>query len=167
MGATRSMSVIVGIARDDIDHGYHLDGIEPEQYVGQVIYAIENGDLPEWADDWARQQNEYVYTASHFDMEADYRHTDEWQEAERSAAQTVGAQWGTVFLAAPDGKNVLLHLMQRLRAETVAVFLADVYTTAVWDWLHSVADNSPTARNYLDEQAELALMNVRDVPHLD
>lgn len=167
MSAKRSVSVLVGIARDEIDHGYHLDGVEPEEYVGQVIFTIEAGDLPEIADDWARQQNEYVYTSVHFDMEADYRYTDEWQAAQRSAAETVGAQWGTVYLAAPDGKSMLLQLVSRLRAETIAVFLADVYTTAVWDWLHLVANNSPTARNYLDEQAELALAGARDVPYLD
>ena len=63
--------------------------------------------------------------------------------------------------------EILLDLVKEMRAEAVAAFLADVYTTAVWDWLHLVANNSPTARNYLDEQAELALAGARDVPYLD
>lgn len=158
------MSVLVGIARDEIDHGYHLEGVEPEEYVGQAIFTIENGDLPEIADDWARQQNEYVYTTAHFDMEVDYRYTDEWQEAERGAARSVASRRPMAGYLTGD---ILIDLVTELRAETVARFLADVYTTAVWDWLHLVASNSPTARNYLDEQAELALAGARDVPYLD
>ena len=164
MSAQRSVRVLVGMARDEIDHGYRLDGIEPEEYVGQVIFTIEAGDLPELADDWARQQNEYVYTSAHFDMEADYRYTDEWQEAERAAARSVV---GRRPMAGYLTTGTLLDLVKEMRAEAVAAFLADVYTTAVWDWLHLVANNSPTARNYLDEQAELALAGARDVPHLD
>ena len=164
MGNTASVHSLVGSAMRDIDHGYRLDGVEPEEYVGQVIFTIEAGDLPELADDWARQQNEYVYTSAHFDMEADYRYTDEWQEAERAAARSVVASRP---MAGYLTTEILLGLVKVLRAEAVAAFLADVYTTAVWDWLTRVSPDSPTARNYLDEQADLALAGARDVPYLD
>lgn len=152
------------VARDEIDHGYRHDAILPEGYVRQVIELLESGNITEVADDWARQTNEYVYTYNHFDVEAEYRYTDEWQEAERHAAKLVSARDG---VAGRHGGPELLQLVARLRAETVALFLADVYTTAVWDWLHLIRVESPAANEYLNDQAELAMAGVRDTPHFD
>lgn len=168
MGEAKDVRNLVRSARDEIDHGYQHDGTEPEVYVGQVIDLLESGDITEVADDWARQQTEYVYSHMHSELEADYRHSDEWQEAERGAAEAVAARYrGIVPFGGPNAGRQVLAMRDQLLAETVAVFLADVYTTAVWDWLHMVRVESPVANAYLNDQAELFMAGVRDTPHFD
>ena len=172
MNVNRSASELADMARSDLNAGYLLDGQDPEEYVGQLVFAIESGDLPEIAGDWARQQNEYVYTSMHFDVEAECRYTDEWMEAEREAARTVAARYrnAMAYPHAKDAGAVLLDLTRRMRCETVAMFLANVYTTAVWDWLGWVRYTSTVADAYLnelDEQAKVGLLTRRDVPYLD
>lgn len=168
MASGRSVHVLVGIARREIEHEWRQFAGEPEAYVAEIINTIERGDLHRVADDWARQQNEYVYTSHHSDTQHDYDGTDEWQEAERRAAKVVAKRLDQrLHPLAPDAGERLIKIRDMLRAETVAEFLAGVYTTATWDFLHLVRAGSERARIYLDEQAELALMNVRDVPHFD
>lgn len=165
---SRNVRTWIGIARNETDHEWRQFPGEPEEYVAEVINTIERGDLRVVADDWARQQNEYVYRHDHADMEHDYSGTDEWQEAERRAAKVVAMRLDQgLHPLAPDAGGRLIKMRDMLRAETVAEFLTDVYTEAVWEWLESIRAESERARIYLDEQAYVAANSGRDVPYLD
>ena len=164
----RNVRTWIGQARNEIDHEWRQFPGEPEEYVAEVINTIERGDLPRVADDWARQQDEFVYRHSHADMERDWLGTDEWQEAERRAAKVVAMRLDQrLHPLAPDAGERIIKMRDMLRAETVAEFLEDVYTTDVWEWLESIRVESERARIYLDEQAYVAANSGRDVPYLD
>ena len=158
----------IGIARREIDLEWQQFPGESEAYVAEVINTIERGDLRVVADDWARQQNEYVWRHMHADMERRWAGTAEWDEAERLAAKRVAMQLDQrLHPLDPDVGGRLIKMRDMLRAETVAEFLTDVYTSAVWEWLELIRTESEQARIYLDEQAYVAANSGRDVPYLD
>ena len=165
----RNVRTWISQARNEIDHEWRQFPGEPDGYVAEVINTIERGDLHQVADDWARQQNEYVYQHEHAAMERDWAGTDEWQEAERHAAKVVAMRLDQrLYPLAPDAGSRLIKMRDMLRAEAVAEFLTDVYTSAVWEWLNLIRLQSDTARIFLLDQAcHVAANGGRDVPCLD